>query len=158
MGVVGGSKFIIILSSTTLSFSFTISSTSFTTHSKVLNTFKSTITTRISFSSLSQRLQKHNGKYPAFSSIPVFLHIPNKLKKNHKPKFPRLVMCKCLLNCVFGFATLLLLSNCCFFPLFTHDPNSRPNRRKVKLCYIFGVVLIAFANVVALEDGMCAHE
>jgi len=36
MGVVGGSKFIIILSSITLSFSFT-------THAKFINTSKSTI-------------------------------------------------------------------------------------------------------------------
>jgi hypothetical protein len=59
---------------------------------------------------------------------------------------------------VFGFATLLLLSNCCFFPFFTRDPNSKPNRRKAKLCYILVVVLIACASVVVLEDGMCAHE
>ncbi len=133
MGVVGGSNFIIILSSTTLSFSFTMSSTSFTTHSKFLNTSKSTITTRIFFSSLSlSKIAKTQRQIHNLFIYPCVFALPTRIQKKPQTQNSKTRDVQMSFKLfVFGFATLLLLSNFCFFPFFTHNPNSRPSRRKV---------------------------
>ncbi len=87
MGVVGGSKFIIILSSTTLSYSFTIPSTSFTTHSSFLTPLNPpSLQEYLSHLSLKDCKNTTKNTQPFYISL-CFCTSHTNSKKTTNPKF-----------------------------------------------------------------------
>jgi hypothetical protein len=81
--------------------------------------------------------------------VPVFLYFPHKLKKNHKPKIPRLGMCKCLSNCL---SLDLQHYCCCQIVVSFHSSHTTQILDPIEEKPNFATFLLWF------EDSMYAHE